>query len=207
MARIKNGLISGKIGEVVHYQVRGKQFIRKRPQRKEAPTEGELLSHHMFRVVNSWVRPLLEFVRIGFRGYHERFEGYNAAVSVVRLEALQEDGYNSWVDPSKARVSHGSLPLARNLQAQLQPGGRVDFSWDPSGVFGCSPRDRVMLLAYNVEQKIAVPRTFGNNRYSGSDSLQLPLGYPGKYHLYAAFIAEDLSRQSDSVYLGSWLIG
>src|SRR5690606_33786172 len=169
MARIKNGLISGKIGEVVHYQVRGKQFLRKRPQREAPPTEGEIHGQDLLKVVNSWVKPLLEFIRIGFRGYNERYEGWNAAVSVVHREALQRDGDIYWVDPAKARVSHGSLPLAKNLQAQLQPGGRVDFSWDPSGVSGCSPRDRVMLLAYNVEQKLAVPRTFGNIRHTGSD--------------------------------------
>ena len=202
MARIKNGLISGKIGDMVGYQVKGQQFMRKLPKRDAEPTEGELLSQHMLRLVTQWVRPVLPFIRIGFRGYHERFEGFNAAVSVVRLEALQKDGYASWIDPSKARVSHGSLPLSQNLQAQLQPGGLVEFTWDRSGTPKCSPRDRVMLLAYNVELQFALPQTFGNIRHSGHDSLQLPPAKPGKYHLYAAFLAEDLSRQSDSVYLG-----
>ena len=202
MARIKNGLLSGIIGDFVGYQVKGKQFMRRRPVRKAEPSEALLLSNHMFALAAQWVKPLLPFVRIGFRNYNENFEGYNAAVSVIRLEALQKDGYNSWIDPAKARVSHGSLPLPTGLQAQLQPDGRIDFSWDPSGVSGCSPRDRVMLLVYNVGKKFAVPQTFGNIRHAGSDSLQLPPDVTGTFHLYAAFIAEDLSRQSNSVYLG-----
>ena len=202
MARIKNGLISGKIGEVVHYQVKGKQFLRKRPQREAPPTEGELHGQDLLKVVNSWVKPLLEFVRIGFRGYNERYEGWNAAVSVVHREALQRDGDTYWVDPAKARVSHGSLPLAKNLQAQLQPGGRVDFSWDPSGVSGCSPRDRVMLLAYNVEEHWPAFELSGPKRHEGLAWLPLSGNVPGTYHLYAAFVSEDGEEQSESRYLG-----
>jgi len=200
---MKNGFLSGKIGETVHYQARGRQLVRRRPVRKAPPTEGELLSRHMLELTTAWIKPVLEFVRIGFRKYHENYEGFNAAVSVVRKEALQKNGYNSSIDPSKARLSHGNLANAEDLQAELLPDGTLNFTWIPTADADASPRDRVMLLAYNVEKAFAVQETFGNKRLSGSDSLQLPLNIPGSYHLYAAFIAEDLGRQSQSKYLGS----
>lgn len=203
MARIKNGLISGKIGETVHYQSKGRQLVRRRPVREAGPTEAELLNRFMLEMTTSWVRPVLEFVRIGFRNYTETYEGFNAAVSLVRKEALQKNGYASTIDPSKAKVSDGTLRNAENFMVELLPGGQLNFTWDPLVDAASGPRDRVMLLAYNIEKAAAVHETFGNKRQEGNDSLQLPLYLPGTYHLYAAFIAEDLSRQSNSRYLGT----
>lgn len=206
MAIIKNGFISGTLGELVGYSLRGKQYIRKRPERKAPPTEGELKNQFMLKLVTAWLQPLKDFVRIGFRNYSQSFEGFNAAFSLLHKEALQKDGYESTIDPSKVRVSYGGVELPSSMEVGLSSAGKLVFSWDPTVGAKGNPQDRVMLLAYNIEKQRAVYEVCGKMRHQGSDYLELSSDVPGKYHVYMAFISKDMKKQSESRYLGdvSW---
>ena len=60
-----------------------------------------------------------------------------------------------------------------------------------------------MMLAYDPishEKRFSVDGEF---RRKGTDTLDLSAVPAGTYHIYAAFVAVDRSRQSDSLYLGS----
>ena len=84
------------------------------------------------------------------------------------------------INPALAKLSSGDLPLP------------------------ATEGDQILMLAYNVEEQEAEYNLVGQTRKTGSDKLELD--EPGTYHLYAAFISYDRSRQSDSVYLGSVVI-
>ena len=60
-----------------------------------------------------------------------------------------------------------------------------------------------MMLAYDIEFHQAVFQVTGQFRESGTDGLELQPMKNRTYHIYCAFIANDRSRQSDSVYLGT----
>ena len=98
-------------------------------------------------------------------------------------------------------MSHGSLGLSEDLQFVFLDGQLV-VSWNPTGSINRGPRDRVMILAYNIEAGWAKEELSGSRRDAGSHSISLMKEPPGTYHIYAAFGAEDGSRQSDSRYLG-----
>lgn len=65
------------------------------------------------------------------------------------------------------------------------------------------PATQIMLLGYNVEKVAAIAELYGRVRDHGSAVLDLTTHIPGTFHLCAAFIAHDRSRQSDSVCLGT----
>jgi hypothetical protein len=60
-----------------------------------------------------------------------------------------------------------------------------------------------MMLAYNVEKDRAINDLYGRARAHGSDILNINTSKTGTFHIYAAFVAHDRSRQSESVYMGS----
>ena len=202
MARFINGKIRGKVGDMVGYQIKDKDYIRKAPIRTAPPTEGELKSRFMLEVVSVWLKPIKAFVRQGFRNYSWNFEGFSAAFSVNYKEALIKNGFDSYIDPALVKVSSGNLGLPANLQAELGPEKVLQFTWTPAINNGQGPRDRIMMLAYNPEKEQAFFALFGAIRYQGTDSLPLPGALPGSFHIYAAFLAEDGNRQSESRYLG-----
>jgi hypothetical protein len=61
-----------------------------------------------------------------------------------------------------------------------------------------------MILAYDIENGVAISNVTGQFRYVGEDTLELTPAIPERtYHIYAAFVAADRSCQSSSVYLGT----
>lgn len=200
--KIKPTHPSGKIANLVFVNRPGMPYVRSRPRkRKIPPTQGELLNRHLFKLVRLWLRPLYAVVRIGFRGYSEGFEGINAAVSQIHREALQRDGYASWVDASLVKISHGSLELPEAIEASLE-GQEVLFTWDPGSDRKKDPHDKVMLAAYNVEAKRAVYKLFAAERWQGSARLSVEAAPEGVYHLYLAMLAADGNNRSNSNYVG-----
>ena len=201
MARYINGKIRGKLGNMVGFELKGKNYMRTKPVRKALPTEAELKNRFLLKLVTNWLKPLTPFLREGFRNYSWNFSGFSAAFSVLYKEALIKDGFDSYITPSLVKVSSGDLGLSENLQVN-HTGNQLQFTWTPAINNTQGPRDRFMMLAYNPETGQAIYELNGAIRYQGNDSLSLSEARPGTFHLYAAFVAEDNSRQSDSRYLG-----
>lgn len=206
MAILKDGSLTGKIGNLVGYTYKGKNYLKRRPVRTAEPTEGELKSRFMMELVSNWLRPITPVLRKGFRNYSFNFEGFSAAFSVLYKQALVRDGFESRIDPSLVKVSSGDLGLPENLQANLNEQGDLEFSWTPMVSHNQGPRDRVLLLAYDPLSEEALYVLSGAIRYQGRDVLPMADARPGNYHVYAAFVAEDNSSQSDSKYLGEVLL-
>ena len=201
MARIENGNLIGKLGNIVGTTNNGKAYVKRRPVRTAPLTEGEQKNLFIFNLVGQWLKPILPYIRIGFQGYNNNFQGYNAAKSLLFKSGLNRNGYDSSIDPSIVLVSYGTLGLPENLQVELQE-QVLHFTWDPAVNSNKGPRDRIMLLAYNIEKQIAAYELSGQKRMEASAQLSLENYKPGTYHIYAAFMAEDGSRQSNSRYLG-----
>lgn len=204
MAKLPNGLLgapSGKVGSVVACTWKGQPYLRALPKKQSgAPSEARLQTQSNFSIAHYWLKPLLEVVREGFKDFSPKNFGFNAAKSMLIRNSLAQVDSQVVVDPLKVLISFGDLPLSENLGAVLE-GNEVVFSWDPAIGKAMNSRDQVMILAYDPEKGHAQYEVNGNFRMNGSDRLKL--WNPGTYHLYAAFLAFDRSRQSESVYLGS----
>ena len=207
MARIKqgvNGPYTGSVGSTIGSSWNGVPYIKSKHRKRTKPlSEKEQLTRLHFKLVHAWLKPLLDFVRVGYRGYSPTNYGFNAAKSVLRKTALVDDGFDSWIDPTLAQLSHGSLGNSEGLSMHLNEARQLVFSWDTSLSSEMSARDQVMLLAYDPVSGQRNYTISGEFRKTGGDMLDLS-GFPsGSYHIYAAFVAEDRSRQSDSIYLGA----
>jgi hypothetical protein len=127
-----------------------------------------------------------------------------AAKSYLLKNAVEEEGESLAINPSLAKLSWGDLPLPHNLQMTRLEGGQLQFTWEPRMYDDIAhPGDQIMLAGYNVEKKAAIIELYGRVRDHGSDVRDLTTRTPGIFHLYAAFIAHDRSRQSESVYFGT----
>ena len=201
MGKLKNlNSFTGKVGDVVGYEVNGKAYIKRKPVRKAPLTEGELKQINTFIMVQKWVNPISAFLRLGYHGANSGLHALNAAKSAIHKKAVDRE--LPQVLPELVKVSTGELALAENMDAFLINAAEVSFLWDPQIPIKSSPRDRIMMLAYNPDAAVAFMELAGPSRSTGIATLPLDSPPAGSYHLYAAFISEDRRRQSESVYLG-----
>ena len=201
MAQFKNGQLVGKIGNTVAYRRNGKVFMKKAPVRTSPPTEGELKNRFILELVQGWLNPIQEYLKLGFRNFHPRYEGINAATSLLYKQGLHKNGFQSTIDPALVRVSFGPVGLPESCGVDLQ-GQELHFSWSTELDASKDPRDGALLLAYNVEEKAARYELCTSSRSSGGQVLTMVNMPPGTYHLYLAFMNLLANAQSENAYLG-----
>ena len=175
--------------------------------RTSAPTGGEMKNRKKWALSQSWLQPITQFVRIGWKGYSLKSEGFIAAKSYLLKNAFEVVADDVAINPALVKLSSGDLPLPATIEAAQLENSLVQFTWDTGfDSEKANKGDQIMMLAYNDEMKSAKVDVMGQLRKNGRDTLTLKAAAPGTYHLYAAFISYDRTRQSDSVYLGSVVI-
>ena len=104
-------------------------------------------------------------------------------------------------------VSKGCLELPLNIQL-LNNEGEVALSWgDNSGVGNASDTDFAMPLVYNANKRVAIYDMVSSCRGDEGVSLSHPSNWVGDtVHVYLAFVSENGSSVSDSVYVGEKVI-
>src|SRR4030081_1272894 len=104
MAKMNNGIMgafNGKVGTVVGATWRGIPYMRAIPRSRTGPiSKKEKANREKFAVAQFWLKPLLEFVRVGFKDYSSTVVGFSAAKSWMMKNAMEktEDGFR--IDPS-----------------------------------------------------------------------------------------------------------
>ena len=202
MAKIKDGILTGKLGGIIICNGKKGPYVRSLPKRTAPPSEAQLKNRFIFKLVQKWLQPVVDFVRLGFRGYSEQVYGMNAAISEMHRSGLVKNGFESYIDPSLVKLSQGKIGFPETMDVALDSDRKLQFSWDTDVDRSNHPRDRVMLLAYNSNLAEAAMDLSGPERYEGSATLDLSLMPLGEYHVYAAFLAASGDEQSDSRYLG-----
>lgn len=199
-----NGQIKGKVGALIGSSWKGIPYV-KGPYKKRTKkiSKKEAGNRSKFSQAQFWLKPVLDLVREGFRGYSARSEGFVAAKSYLLLNAFEGVSPDNIINPALVKVSFGTLPLPDDIAVERIAPNRLKFTWQPRGVDDAHPQDQVMLLAYDIEQAAAFFTTTGQFRKAGEDILEIDPGKGHTYHLYVAFTAADRTRQSHSVYLGT----
>ncbi len=198
-----NGGLTGKFGSVVAYQLNGQEVIRGlSKKRKSKPTAREQANRDKFAQMQAWLKPLLPFLQIGFKGYAPTFQGFVAAKSYNSKHAFVQKEDGTWyIDPTLALVSFGTIPLPQTMSMERQ-GGEIVITWSTEA--HDHPWDQAMLLAYVPETRKEKYDLAAAKRITGTAPIPVPLHSKGhEVHVYIAFVAYDHSAQSNSYYLGA----
>src|SRR5205809_331466 len=120
MAKFTAGIMgpfNGKVGTVVGATWKGMPYMRARPKSRTGPiSKKEKANRDKFTVAQYWLKPILEFVRVGFKDYSQRVVGFSAAKSWMMKNAMEKTADGFLVNPSHMLVSYGDLPLPANLR-------------------------------------------------------------------------------------------
>ncbi|MBE7177250.1 MAG: hypothetical protein INR69_12640 [Mucilaginibacter polytrichastri] len=209
MARNTQGILGafrGRVGNVVGCQLGDTFYLRSLPQKRNgAFSIAERKNQMAFGQTQNWLVPLKPVVQQGFKNYYTTYGGYRAALAWNRKFALIGEYPNLFIDPAKAKLSGGTLPLSNTIRVERTEENQLHFHWDTALPEEASPYDQTLLVAYDIHGKQAVYTLTGNFRSAGEDRLSLPDNWSGRnVHVWLAFVAADRDRQSESVWLGEW---
>src|SRR5450631_347373 len=201
-----NGQIQGKVGNFIGSSRNGIPYVKGLYKKRTLKvSEKELANREKFAAAQAWLAPVLDFVRVGFRGYSQRSQGFVAAKSWLLKNAFVNDGEELRIDPALVKVSSGDLPNPADISVSWTETEDLKFTWNTAND-GSGFSDQIMMLAYDVEKPFALCKTTGQLRSTGEDMLKMDRSYGKNFQVYAAFNAADRSRQSESIYLGEWKI-
>jgi len=208
MATLKNGILSGfsgKVGNVVGYQVGENFYIRSLPKARKNFTEKERINQAKFKLVQNYLHPFADVLKAGFKNYYTKTGGFRAALAYTRKEVLKGDDAHFFIDPAALKISGGLLEQAVNPEVVFSD-QEVLISWDTTQINSKNEADQLMLLIYDAENFNALTKVFngafrkdGNLKVKLKDDMQSV-----KLDIYIGFVAADRSAQSDSQYLGTF---
>jgi hypothetical protein len=136
MAKYKNdiiGPITGKIGNMVFCSWNGVPYVRRSPgKRTRAATANQLIIQNKFGMAQSWLKPILEFTRVGYNGYTSKMTGANAAASYLLRNAFEKAEGKMIINPALMQVSSGNLMLPLNIAVKKNKNNKLVFTWDNS---------------------------------------------------------------------------
>ncbi len=211
MGKISQGVLggfSGKVGNVIGGSWKGIDYMRVKPASVANPrTKGQVDQRSKFSIVLNFLQPMSEFLRVGFKLYARKMSQFNSAMSYNLNHAVTGAYPNFSIDYQNVLVSHGQLNGAIGTAVTSTNPAMVDFTWaDNSGPGRSKAKttDKAMLLVYNASKGIAIYDLGTASRDTGAQSLEVPADFSGEdVETFMAFISEDGSQVSDSVYIGS----
>lgn len=209
MGILKNGpfgTTTGKIQNLVSYELNGQNVIRRIGKTNKKPTLPQLGVRQRMAVVIAFLHELKPVINIGFReqALIARKSAHNMATSYLTKNATIGDYPEISLDYSKAMLAQGDLLQPINPQVEQQ-GTMLRFSWDnPQYMAYSNRKDQVMMVAYFPEQKEASLEIFGALRTAGADFLEIDEELQhARMEVYIAFVASDRESASDSIHLGT----
>jgi len=199
--------MTGRLGDIITYVLNDKLVSRTIGQNNTPPTELQLAVLSIAPLINNFMQPVKEFVRLGFDLQAKLKHTYftNEVYSYTFKNAIKGTYPNYEIDYTKVLFSKGLMPITDEVGVVSMPNG-LEFTWNPVLTDLWRWSDVVMLMAYIPELREAHYYITGARRQQGTDFLVLPkFPHPVLVHTYVSFITVDHRSISDSVYTGAIL--
>lgn len=209
MGTFKQGVFggfSGAIGNVVGGSWKGINYMRVLPSKVSNPQTDRQLDQRMkFALIGKLLKPLSQFLKIGFKNYAVKMTAFNAAMAYNLHYAIVGAFPEYSINYANVMVTSGSLPPALNQAVQSTTTGIVEFSWtDNSTEISASPLDKTMLVVYNPLKNQAVCVIDEGVRAGSPQMITVPNSFLGdQVHCYIGFSTADELELSNSNYAGA----
>ena len=156
MGTIKKGILggfSGKVGNVVGSSWKGISYMRSLAQSVKNPrTEAQLKQRGKFALVLSVLKPMTDFIRIGWKQQANKQSAFNAATAHTLANAVSGTYPDYEIDLSKVLVSKGTLTMPANGNATLNA-GNITITWDDNSTSGSAKTtDKTLIVVLNPDK-------------------------------------------------------
>ena len=199
-------MATGKIQNMVSYDLNGKNVYRRIGRTRKKPTVRQLAVRQKMAVVIKFLKHLGPLIEFGFKAQavSARKSPHNMATSYNTKNATVGEYPEIVMDYSKAMISQGDLMQPVDPQVDLLQ-GKLRFSWENQPDLNyTNKKDQVMMLAYFPETHDISADVYGALRTAGEDFLPIDNKLQqARMEVYMAFVSSDRESASDTIYLGT----
>lgn len=213
MGKVTDGLlggISGKVGNLVFYQVNGETLIRTRPGATSG-SSSPLQNYHQkaFALAQEFLSPLKKELAIGFGAFKIGAKrGIDRAKSLLLKNAIYPNEGVPLLQPEKVQISAGDLSGVEGATFFRIEANRFGIEWTPNSWEGSAREgDQSFLVVYDTVEARVFSLKGASYRKDGFQEFEIPWPssnpQPNTY-VYFSFYTERSSKVefSDSICLG-----
>ncbi len=200
MAKVNlfNGLISGKLGQMVIVNGKNGVYVRSLPTPNDRKSEGQLKQRSKMQQANAFLKPLKGFLATAFVERKDNQNPYQAATSSLMRTAFEGETLRY----SQVRICEGTLCPPKKGSVSLSDHVAI-FRWDNnSGEIAAKDNDKAVVLLYSPEQQLAVWEVKKETRKDKYCLQLLDNSLTGPFQVYMAFTNNKEDKISNSEYLG-----
>lgn len=210
MALIQSGVlgsVSGKVGSLVFYNYRGKNFVRSIPKPSDKPaTEKQLIVRAKFREVTTFILPISRFLNQA-DPCQRKMTAANKAVRLAMGSALCGTYPNFSIDYSKVQLLSGSLIFPHTSMQPICSLHELAFLWERGPQYWTNADDELLLMVYCPELHLWFKPRLPFKRGDHGCYIKIPeVFHNNSIHVWAAFRSRNHKQCSRSQYLGQTII-
>lgn len=209
MAEIKDGIlggVTGKIGNMVGYQWRGRNLLRTNPRlNKRKASTAQQLQREKFGLVSSFVNKVRDVVNLYFLELqinNKRLLGKEQLISLLMKQCVTVLAGTPYLVLDRILLAIGTLPPATEEQFKQQDHHTFLFTWGTrlSNILS-QPEDQVTLLVYHDKlDEFYILKKIGT-RQEGQLLFILPLHWEiERLHFWSIWESAEEKRNSTSQY-------
>lgn len=213
MAIIKDGLLSGRLGNKVYYVVDGKSCVRVYCKQKESNTYKQQVQRAKITAVTKFLSKFRTIFKIGYQDSNDKMSEFNQAIKFHYHNALNEisqpggESPEFEIDINKVILSRGYIVKPEVIDCS-RDGRQINLTWDNKlGELTNRYHDVIVMVAYTDGLKAVADFNVGT-RQVGHGAMVLPPEFLKPVHLWVFYHNAQRSNEaskdyvSDSVYLG-----
>ncbi len=191
----------GKLGNLVVYKMNGQSIIRTKPEHySDRKSPAQLAQRQRMKVVNEFLSPFLELIRLTFPPQKVGRTARSEAQSYIMRNTLAGEYPNIYVDKSRALLSRGPLPVPVHASVTSGPDGLL-IEWENGAeAAGSRTGDTLVVMVLQAETGQATYR-FTDTRRSEGRYMWTPALPQGTTDVWLAFRNREQTEMSNSMYV------
>lgn len=209
MAIDNMGNMSGSLGNLVHYRLKGKQVVRHKPAHMTNPKTVGQRNHRMkIKLASRFVKSIYNFIKIGYQATSLDNPSNEARQYLIKNCFIVTTDSISFDYPS-VLISRGGIKKPEDFSMTFD-GNTAHITWKrPVKGDYTDGADRVMITLFSDEGLEGLSWLLSNavTRQDGSALITVPI-HSKPVHIWMFYynsekaVGEDRKKVSDSVYLG-----
>lgn len=215
MGKVTDGVmagISGKVGNLVFYQVDGETLVRTKPGGRSGTSALQSYNQQAFALVQEFLSPMKRELAIGFAAFKIGTKrGIDRAKSLMLRNGIYPQDGVPVLHPQKAMVSSGDLTGVEDGALGALVAGSFSIAWTPNSWDGSArDGDKTFVVVYDTARQRVFSVKGEAYRKQGTQMIVLPWKFldlgtaESGVYVYFSFYSGRSTKVgfSDSVCLG-----
>lgn len=206
MAHLSSGIlghVSGKVGNMVFYIIKGQNFVRSMPRQSDKPaTEKQLIQRAKFGAVQKFLSPIAQFLNRA-NPKVRRMSAANMACRQIINSALTGVYPMFQIDYSSVELLRGSLAYPYGSMLAVSSLSELALCWKRPAEYMAAPDDELLIMMYCPQLGLWYKPDNPFQRADHGCFVKIPAIYHNKdLHVWIAFRSSNHRNCSYSQYLG-----